>query len=430
MDEAKSRCIPRWKILLTLFAGLLFVLGGIGQGFRSLGERRWEEMKTQLVGILREELARPTERPVLRGEAIEGNAWDDYEKAFAGVVPLPGKGLEALQRAVNHDPTADLVAVEKLLPVYAAVLKDLTSGAGRARAEFLYRSPQGEPLKDYHSGSPSMITVVAICQARFLADHGKSREAATLLLDVGQFSRDLGFSGPYTYRWIPSGVLDLLLDELRVLVLSGALTRDDMLEVGRELGVLDGSCRVIGPLEPLDVMELGFEFLEADDLAVALRMNSRNNNFYGVHPWEGWKYGFSNRLMVAKAIEEAMGYATAASKARKLPWSVFRPIWDELNQGMAESRNPVVREFVTRFSWVDVLARQVSARLRLLRVAVQFQATGEILDLEDPFGTRLLHQGSGTHLKVWSLGTEGVDKIGSGRWTYENGKMIVLDVDR
>jgi hypothetical protein len=430
MDAEKPRRIPKWKIFLTVFAVLLFSLGGAGLWFRSAGERRWEEMKTQVVAILREELARPVERPVLRGEATEGNAWDDYEKAFGGVLPLQGKEMEVLQKVVYRDPTADPAAVEQLLPVCALILKHLTCGAGRARAEYHYRSPQGEPLKTFYTYYPSQITMLAICQARFLADHGKGREAANLLLDVGQFSRDLGFIGPYDCRWIPSGILDLSLDEIRALVQSGTLTRDDLLAVGRELEVLDGSFRVIGPLEPLDVMELAFEFIEAEDLSWAIRINSRNRNFPGVQPWEGWKYGFSNRLMVASAIEEAMGYANAAYQARSLPWSEFSRIWDELNKQMAGSRNPVVREFVTRYTWVDVLARQVRARLRLLRVAVQFQATGEILDLEDPFGARLLHQANGTHLKVWSLGKEGVDKIGSGQWRYENGKMIVLDVDR
>src|SRR2546423_329434 len=116
MDEAKPRCVPRWKILLTVFAVLILSLGGTGLWLRSVGERRWGEMKTELVGILREELARPAERPVLRGEATEGNAWDDYEKAFAGVGSLQGKWLDTFQRVVYRDPKADSAAMEKLLP--------------------------------------------------------------------------------------------------------------------------------------------------------------------------------------------------------------------------------------------------------------------------------------------------------------------------
>ena len=429
MEEAKPR-VPKWKLLLTGFAVFFAFLGGAGLWFSSV-ERRWGEMKTQLVVILREELARPSKRAVLRGVATEGNAWDDYEKAFAVGASVKGMNWDEVWKVVNRDPKADLAAVEKLLPAYNAfVFKDLTSGAGRTRAEFLYRSPEGDPTKSFNSASPSMITSMAVCQARLLANHGKGREAAELLLNVGQLSRDLGFSGPYIYRWIPYGILDLSLDELRALVLSGALSRDDLLEVGRELEILDGSSRVVGPLEPLDVMELGFEFLEAEDLSMALRMNSRNNNYIGVQPWEGWKYGFSNKLMVAKAIEEAMSYAKEASKAHSLPWKEFSRIWNDLNNRMAESRNPVVREFVTRWAWVDVLARQVRARLRLLRIAAQFRATGEILELEDPFGARLLHQGNGTHLKLWSLGKDGVDDPGSGQWKEEHGKNIVLDVDR
>src|SRR5438477_11304001 len=119
MDEAKPRCVPKWKILLTVFTVPVLLLGGAGLWFRSVGERRWAEMKTQLVEILREELARPAERPVLRGEATEGNAWDDYGKAFDGVGSLQGKWLAALQKAVYRQPQADPAAVGKVLAASA-----------------------------------------------------------------------------------------------------------------------------------------------------------------------------------------------------------------------------------------------------------------------------------------------------------------------
>jgi hypothetical protein len=78
------------------------------------------------------------------------------------------------------------------------------------------------------------------------------------------------------------------------------------------------------------------------------------------------------------------------------------------------------------------------AQLRVLRVAARYRATGEVLDLEDPLGTRLQTARAPGRLKVWSVGkdgkSDGGDTGGSPTWLPVAGKPtprdIVLEVVR
>jgi len=66
----------------------------------------------------------------------------------------------------------------------------------------------------------------------------------------------------------------------------------------------------------------------------------------------------------------------------------------------------------------------------LLRSVAAYRATGELPVLEDPYGDKLLSSISGTHLKLWSVGSDGIDDGGAGEWIYSRGKDIVIEVER
>ena len=96
-------------------------------------------------------------------------------------------------------------------------------------------------------------------------------------------------------------------------------------------------------------------------------------------------------------------------------------------QGLA---NPVARFMIPRLLLGHRAGRERRVQLTLLRVAAHYRATGEILDLDDPFGAKLITSKTGDHLKVWSVGRDGVDDGGLGDWRHTSGRDIVLDVDR
>jgi hypothetical protein len=60
--------------------------------------------------------------------------------------------------------------------------------------------------------------------------------------------------------------------------------------------------------------------------------------------------------------------------------------------------------------WRGELDRK--AQFRLLRAAAHYGATGEILKLEDPYGTVLGHAVTPVGMKFWSRGDDGVDDGG------------------
>jgi hypothetical protein len=66
----------------------------------------------------------------------------------------------------------------------------------------------------------------------------------------------------------------------------------------------------------------------------------------------------------------------------------------------------------------------------LLRVATHWRRTGELLDLDDPFGAKLKSAKSGEGLKLWSIGADGVDNSGTGQWKPAAGADIVLEAKR
>ena len=71
-----------------LLAALLLTWGAAALTVHLLAERRWDAMKTHWQTLLEEARRRGESRPPLRGEALDGNAWDDYAVALAEVRSL------------------------------------------------------------------------------------------------------------------------------------------------------------------------------------------------------------------------------------------------------------------------------------------------------------------------------------------------------
>jgi len=94
----------------------------------------------------------------------------------------------------------------------------------------------------------------------------------------------------------------------------------------------------------------------------------------------------------------------------------------------AIGRPPRYRSFATAHS--TKYARELRTELRLLQAAARWRATGQALDLADPFGDKLLHDEKDGTFRVWSVGPDGVDDHGDGEWKSGSGKDIVLQWKR
>ena len=105
----------------------------------------------------------------------------------------------------------------------------------------------------------------------------------------------------------------------------------------------------------------------------------------------------------------------------------FKRLREEIDSTRFEGKG---RDLNSSFFEDDSTDRTVRVHLRLLRAAAHYRRTGEILELEDPFGTKLLHHESGGRLKLWSVGEDSVDQKGLGSWQAKPFEDIVLEVPR
>jgi len=421
MTSPERRGVSTWKILLLLGAGLSVLSGVAGVWMRTVEEQPRSGMKVELSALLRGELDRSGERPVLRGNPVPGNAWDDYQRASPGY----GRDLAEEQHYFSAylwpDPGADRVKVAAVVAAQGPALSLLRLGTGRSTSNYVYRNESGLCGKPYTESGLTWLGSLAACEGRLLAEEGKGREAAERLLDVAQFARDCSYMGPTDYRplfW--TSILGQSLDGLYYLLKSGILTADDLAEVGRELAILDGSFRDPGFLDPLLVMETIFRHFEVDK-----RQRSR---------WSWWEdstvLGPSRRLPTAEEVEEALGYGRESARAVAAPWGEFCRISADVKERLRRSRNPLLPELLYCHGRWPTRVRQGCAKLRLLRIAIQYRLSGEVLDLEDPFGVRMRHQETASTLKAWSVGASGVDDGGTGGWREGGLQSIVLEIDR
>ena len=172
---------------------------------------------------------------------------------------------------------------------------------------------------------------------------------------------------------------------------------------------------------------MGFDLLQGQGL--------RDPRFQSRY-WDSWRYAFSSRIMGADALESFDADMAEASGATGKSWSQACAIYGQLEGRLKVQKNPIVNFFEAPLMASDRNHRRGVAFTRLLRTASHYRASGEILELEDPFGGRLLHAEKGGRLKVWSVGPDGVDDGGDGggwtRWTRAAGgaKDIVLDLSK
>lgn len=397
-----SRKTPLWKILGYIAIGPVVLLLAAYVWVKVLESRRWSEMEARVADLAKEAEDRDRTRAVLRGVPEEGNAWDDYEKAVQTLATKKLGPLEDAPRYFYKRPGADRTKVELLIVQYSAELSSLRRGAGRAFARRELAWKDGK--RDYFGNPLHLVFYLAMCQARILSETARSREGAELLLDMAQVSGDLGRNLSGNAASFSIDTQGWALDELKDIVLSGRLETKDLLQVDRELGILDQSLPRFGDASLNDVGGLGKFYLKQEEGGeydgLTLLFTSMSS----------WRYGFSTRLASAEAFAEALDSMRRAADASEKRWPEARVILYSMDARLQGTKNPRL----SGWSWIYVSNREVHYRLhrtklRLLRSMTHHLATGEVLDLEDPFGDKLLSSSTNGVLSVWSVGIDGKD---------------------
>jgi hypothetical protein len=332
-----------------------------------------------------------------------------------------------LREFVDRTPKADRAKVEAALARHGAALDGLRQGAMRADGVYRLKWEEGFSADIPGLLQSQNLTSLAVCRSRLLIEEGKNREAAELLLDTCQFAHDLGTNQMLISEMISNALYGIALEELHELVLHGNLSGADLGEIARELEILDHSYPKNGHSLMNEAMLAGYSLLKTDEnlRELATGMNGRPEwDYYA------WRALVPQRLIRADAFFTELEYMKRFAEADEQSWAASEAVVLNCQAEMAKLKNPVSRVLVPGLTGTSRAGRDRRTQLRLLRVAAQYRATGEILELDDPFGAKLLSSVQGRMLKVWSVGSNGVDDGGKGQWNPVRGPDIVLDVDK
>lgn len=235
---------------------------------------------------------------------------------------------------------------------------------------------------------------------------GDTREAVLGILDLFQLARDLSSNSTAPCVEAASRIWSISTMELQELLFSEEFPRLDLAEVDEALQRLDRDFPKEGPILLNNALVLGFELLKPEE--------SRGREFQ-VPLYRYWRYAYSRRIADADAFDLILAGVRRVAPRRDGPAREARGF-------QAESFIPY-RPFIAPqwdYLFPRIERRHTRTLLRLLRMAVHYRATGEILELEDPYGDRLHHEIHGSDLKVWSVGGDGVDNGGDdagGDWS-------------
>ena len=169
-----------------------------------------------------------------RGDPQPGNGWDDYESGILSISPITG--LYPARELLDAGPKADRQKARALTSQFAGALQALQRGASKARAH----QPRGWDSHNVFIVNAWPMGGSATLHARLLAEEGRTREAADFLLDTCQFGMDATKrNGHLMEAYSGISVLSGALDELRSLIDGGRFQREDILDVERQLDLLD-----------------------------------------------------------------------------------------------------------------------------------------------------------------------------------------------
>jgi hypothetical protein len=416
--------IAGWK-LVGLIAAVLGVFALTYAGYiHSVAERRWQAMEKSIQELHALSSARNGPRSVLRGTAVPGYAWDDYSP---GLTTMKGAPTSVLGEFVGRGAKADRAQVEAAVAAHASALEALRKGAMRTDGNFRSKWEQGFSMDVPGLFQVQNMANLAVCKSRLLADEGRHREAAELMLDTCQFAHDIGYNQILIPEMISIAIYGLALEELRDLILRGKLSKEDFREIARELEILAGSFPRNGHSMMNEAMAMGYECLKSNgdfDLST-VQVNRSFDWTYTL-----WRTVFPGRLVCADAYFTELDYMKQFAAADEQSWGACQAVGSITDAEIRKLRNPIARLAMPGLFSSNRAGRERRTHLQLLRAAAHHRATGTLPDLEDPFGAKLLSSEQGGKVKVWSMGWDRVDDGGKGEWKPRAGPDIVLEFDK
>ncbi|HET9216239.1 MAG TPA: hypothetical protein VFR18_04630 [Terriglobia bacterium] len=387
---------------------------------------RWAVMQKRVNELRVEAQSRSLPRSVLHGAPIPGEAWGEYTIAIndAQTWTEDSKGM-ALGKFLNGDPSADRALVERMLVAHAGALDHFRRGAQRTNGQYPYRWQEGYLMELPSFGATRLLSRFAHAQSRMWAESGKTQEATDLLLDTLVFARDLGANGPLLSTMLGDAIYLMTFDELHHLLVSGKLTAKQLTYLEKKLAIVDHDFPSLIPAMANETLSLGISALDEFGAGTSFQEWTK------IAVSGGWRYGFSPKRVALDAFDETESYSRRTQNATILGYGAARKEATAIQAESRSSDNPLFRQLIPDFPKSDLAHREVLARLRVLRAATGYLATGKLPSLEDPLGRDILTSQEGGKTRIWSLGMDGTDGGGVGGWPrVTNQQDIVIELPR
>jgi len=410
-------------ILGLILLALALPVIALGLSVPILVQRRWERMQAECRTQEAELRARDPRRPVLRGEAVQGDAWEVYARAFKQLLAagIPYQDFDYIDHPELIDSESLQVLTERSLPTLELAL----SGTRRAECR---------NLRDWEGTSAHMLgfwrLTAPIFRARHLSELGHARKAIELLLDMVRLNGDLARGTPWTEANSPLWQQMRCLNELKALMSTGILDPDDLRQLARELEILDADVPRFGEGMRLAAMEAGFQIHRAQTIEALFKEFEM-----GSTPIPFWKRGSLGRLTLVNWYDLVRTTGTKVAEGDLKSWPEAASATRRASAELEASGNFLLSLWVLPKSKVDYIPihkmfRDALAQLRLLRAAALYSSDGTLPDAEDPYGGPLRWSKKGPVFRLWSRGVDGVDDGGSGGWNPKSSRDIVLEVRR
>lgn len=370
-----------------LLLGSLVAIAGAAVIWRwSLEHRRWHHLESRVAELRATADTRFRPRPVLRGTPIPGNAWDDYLPALALVANAGDEPETAEGRRLWRSTCAPAVEI-------------LQRGTRRAEVGWIcVRARQGEDDREAgFLGQILSVGRIGVDRADLLLEEGKTREGIELALDLLKFAEDVAADGDERAQYSAWHLQETAMVVLEHALQGDRLTGDNCRQIDRELGQLDTTFPRLAPVLLGRLEQYGTWILKEAPLSDLVGCRAT-----GAAIPTGWRELYSERMMKVAAFDTTDALITRLLRSDQSRTAEEEAQRDALDAGRAEAKNTYTK-ILTNPSYIPKSGRSRSLRswMRALRVGAHFGATGEVLDLLDTEGEKIVTGMDAGKLVLW-----------------------------
>lgn len=379
--------------LAILTLGVWAWVWSLERELRGKVERRVAELENGL-------RTRNPARPLLSGDPLPGDAWEDYVQALDALAPLSSAARYNL-----YERKTPLTAAEEatVATVLAAVRQGSRRGEARLFLDFVPTVDRSIGPAPRHNQTGSAGTLVGR-EARRRFEAGQPREGTELLIAALQLGRDAAAHPDWMGWRCGSGILSGCLRDAQAAFQAGLVPAEDAAAIERALGGLDDGRDGIDDDVTRDLLHWGKRVLDG----------LPGENHSRLRPWPGWRQAFSWRVMELQGFLILDGAIRTRNELLTESYAGERLGWDELEKDVKRRNNQAAYDILWGACPSGRVHRETWVQLRLIRIAAHHAATGELLPLQDPMGRGAFASAARNgELHVWSAWRNGIDDGGT-----------------